>query len=151
MAGFMMQDYDNTIQIAHVNEEGRPLCHQEGNYLHLCEPDEFEALPKECRCERCDRFLGNRMRLNPLSDNMQRLLMEISRRTPDRDSWCCVTDLCRQKTEAALTSLSRSLRQLEIQGFVETKTDGHNKVSVRLCDKGHSDKTRLFDVFHMTE
>ena len=146
-----MQDYDDTIQIAHVNEEGRPLCQKDGGYLHLCEPDEFETLPKECRCQRCEQFLGHCMDIKSLSDNEQQLLMEISRRTPGHDSWCPVTDLCKKKTEAALTSLSRSLRQLELQGLVETKTDSNNMAFVRLCDKGHSDKTRLFDVFHMTE
>ena len=145
-----MQDYDIS-QIAHVNNEGRPLCNQDGNYLHLCEPDEFERLPKECRCQRCERFLGHRMDINPLSDNEQQILMEISRRTPSQDSWCPVTDLCKKKTEAALTSLSRLLRQLEVQGLVETKTDSHNKSFVRLSDKSYSDNRRLFNVFRMGE
>jgi hypothetical protein len=145
-----MQDCDIT-QIAHVNNKGRPLCSHDGKYLHLCEPDEFERLPKECRCQRCELFLGHRTTLNPLSDKEQQLLMEISRRTPDRDSWCPVTDLCKKKTEAVLTSLSRSLRRLEVQGLVETKTDSHNKSFVRLSNKNYSDKGRLFDVFEMGE
>jgi DNA-binding MarR family transcriptional regulator len=91
------------------------------------------------------------MDINPLSDNEQQLLMEISRRTPGRDSWCPVTDLCKKKTEAAITSLSRSLRKLELQGLVETKTDSHSKSFVRLSDKGYSDNRRLFDVFEMGE
>ena len=37
--------------------------------------------------------------------------------------------------EATLTSLHRSLRQLEVQGMVETKTDSHNKSFVRLSGK----------------
>jgi len=145
-----MQVYDTT-QIAHVNNEGRPLCNQDGNYLHLCEPDEFERLPKECRCQRCEQFLGHRTDPNLLSDNEQQTLIEISRRTPDQNSWCLVTDLCKKKTEAALTSLSRSLRQLELQGLVETKTDSHNKSFVRLSDKGYSDNRRPFDVFQIGE
>ena len=98
-------------QVAHVNDEDQPLCNQDGDYLHLCEPDEFNLLPKECRCERCERFLRHRMDVNPLSDSQQQLLAEISRRTPSRDSWCPVTDLCKKQTEAALTSLNVTVRR----------------------------------------
>lgn len=91
------------------------------------------------------------MDINPLSDNEQQLLMEISRRTPSRDSWCLVTDLCKKKTEVALTSLSRSLGQLELQGLVETKTDSHNKSFVRLSEKKDSTNPYLLDVFQMRE
>ena len=137
--------------IAHVNDEGRPLCNQDGDYLHLCEPDEFNRLPKEYRCERCEQFLRHRMDINPLSDSQQQLLAEISRRTPDRDSWCPVADLCKRKTEAALTSLHRSLRQLEVQGIVEMRNDNHNQSFVRLSDKGNSTSGYLLDVFQISE
>ena len=135
----------------HVNDEGRPLCNQVGDYLHLCEPDEFNRLPKECRCERCEQFLRHRMDINPLSDSQQQLLAETSRRTPDRDSWCPVADLCKRKTEAALTSLHRSLRQLEIQGMVEMRNDNHNQSFVMLSGKANSGREMLFDIYQIGE
>ena len=139
------------MQVAHVNDEGRPLCNQNGDYQQLCEPDEFDRLPKECRCQRCEQLFGHRININPLSDNKQQLLTEISRRTPDRDSWCPVDDLCKKMTEAALTSLNRTLRQLEVQGLVEMRTDNHNNAFVRLSDKSHSENGRLYDVFQISE
>jgi hypothetical protein len=142
-----MQDYDIT-QIAHVNNEGRPLCNQEGDYLHLCEPDEFERLPKECRCKRCEQLFRHCFNA---PNNKQHLLTEISRKTPDQDSWCCVTDLCKVKTQAELTSLTRTLRQLELEGLVEMRTDNHEKAFVRLSDKGNSTNPYLLDVFQMGE
>jgi hypothetical protein len=148
-----MQDNQepNTELTAHVNDEGRPLCNQEGDYLYLCEPDEFIKLPKECRCQRCERFLNHKTNINPLSANQQKLLAEISRRTPDQDSWCPLADLCKKKTEAALTSLNRLLRVLEVQDLVEIKADNHNKTFVRLKDKGYSEDGKLYDVFQISE
>jgi hypothetical protein len=96
-----MQKYDTT-QIAHINNEGRPLCNQDGDYLHLCEPVEFERLPKECRYKRCEQLFRHCFNA---PNSKQHLLTEISRRTPDQDSWCPVIDLCKRKTEAELTSL----------------------------------------------
>jgi len=130
---------------AHVNDEGRPLCNKVGDYLHLLEHDEFEGLPKECRCKRCEKLF--RQCFN-MPNNKQRLLTEISRRTPEQDSWCPVTKLCKKQTEAELISLSRSLRQLELEGLVEMK-DNHNKSFVRLCNKGNSTNPYLLDVFQM--
>jgi DNA-binding MarR family transcriptional regulator len=145
-----MQNYKepNIEHSAHVNDEGRPLCNQGGDCLQLFEPDEFEKLPKEFRCQRCEQFLSHCLNL---SNNKQQLLTEISRRTPDRDSWCPVTDLCKSKTKAELTSLSRTLRQLELEGLVEMRTDNHNQSFVRLCDKGNSTNPYLLDVFQMRE
>jgi hypothetical protein len=139
---------DEIKQIAHINDEGRPLCNRDGNYLHLCEPDEFEGLPKECRCRRCEQLFRSSF---ILSNSKQYLLTEISRKTPNQDSWCPLTDLCKSKTKAELTSLSRTLRQLELEGLVEMRTDNHNKVFVRLCDKGNSTNPYLLDVFQMRE
>ena len=85
---------------AHLNDEGRPLCKLDNDYLHLCEPDEFERLPKECRCQRCEQLLRSSF---ILSNSKQHLLTEISRKAPNQDSWCPVVDLCRRKTEAELT------------------------------------------------
>jgi len=142
-----MQDYD-TIQIAHVNNEGRPLCNKDDNYLHLCELDEFESLPKECRCQRCEQLY--RVCFN-VPNSKQHLLTEISRKMPDQDSWCCVTDLCKMKTQAELTSLTRTLRQLELEGLVEIRTDNHNQTCVRLSDTRNSTNPYLLDVFQMGE
>jgi DNA-binding MarR family transcriptional regulator len=89
--------------------------------------------------------------INPLSENNQQLLTEISKRIPERDSWYSVTDLCKRKTEAELTSLSRLLRQLEVQGLVEMRTDNHNNAFVRLSDKSHFENGRLYDVFQISE
>lgn len=144
-----MQDSDTT-QTAHVNDEGRPLCNQDGDYLHLCESDEFERLPKECRCKRCEQLLGYCGNGYSLSNSPQQLLTEISRRTPG-DSWCAVIDLCKVKTESAITSLHRSLRQLEVQGLIELKTDSHNQDFVRLSGTKHSGSEYLFDVFTTNE
>ena len=142
-----MQDNKDDSR-AHVNDEGRPLCNLDNDYLHLSEPDEFERLPKECRCQRCEQFLIHRFNI---SNNKQQLLTEISRRTPDQDSWCPVTDLCKRKTEAELTSLSRTLRQLEVEGLVEMRTDNHNKAFVRLSNKRNLTNPYLLDVFIMNE
>jgi len=133
---------------AHVNDEGRPLCNQVGDYLHLCEPDEFERLPKECRCQRCEQLFRHCFNA---PNSKQHLLTEISRRTPDQDTWCSVTDLCKRKTEAELTSLSRTLRQLELEGLVVMRTGNHNKALVRLSDKRNSTNPYLLDVFQMRE
>jgi len=135
-------------QIAHVNDEGRPLCNQVGEHFHLCEPDEFERLPNECRCGRCERFLRDRRDLNPLTNSQQQLLAEITRKTPE-DYWYPVTDLCKRKTEAELTSLNRSLRRLEVQGLVEMRTDNHNESFVRLSNKGNSTGGYLLDVYQI--
>jgi len=144
----MRREKKNFGSTAHVNDEGRPLCNQEGDYLHLCEPDEFERLPKECRCQSCEQVFRHCFNL---SNSKQHLLTEISRRTPDQDSWCSVTDLCRKQTEAELTPLSRTLRQLELEGLVEKRTDNHNQSLVRLRDKGNSANPYLLDVFQMRE
>ena len=129
---------NNEIPTAHLNDSGRPLCNQAGDYPHLCEPDEFERLPKEYRCKRCEQLFVS---CRDISDNKQLLLTEISKRTPG-DNWCPVADLCKNKTEAVLTSLGRSLRQLEVQGLVEMRTDNY----VRLSDKGNSN-SYLLDVY----
>ena len=142
-----MQNYDTT-QIAHVNKEGRPLCNQNGDYFHLCEPDEFERLLKECRCQRCEQLFRSSF---ILSNSKQHLLTMISRRTPKPDSWCPLADLCKSKTKAELTSLSRTLRQLELEGLVETRTDNQNKAFVRLCDKRNSTNPYLLDVIQMRD
>jgi hypothetical protein len=131
---------------AHVNDEGRPLCKRNGDYIHLCEPDEFDRLPKKCRCKRCEQLY---QACCNAPNSKQQLLTEISRRTPDQDSWCTVTDLCKSKTKAELTSLSRSLRQLELEGLIEMQTDNHNKAFVRLCDKRNSTNPYLLDVFQI--
>ena len=133
---------------AHVNDEGRPLCNLDNDYLRLCEPDEFERLPKECRCKRCEQFLSHRFNL---SNNKQQLLTEISRRTSDQHSWCSVIDLCKKKTEAEFTSLNRALRQLEVEGLIEMRTDNHNNAFVRLSDKRNSTNPYLLDVFQINE
>ena len=133
---------------AHVNNQSRPLCNQDGDYLHLCEPDEFEKLPKECRCQRCEQLFRHCFNV---SNNKQQLLTEISRRTPDQNIWCPVEDLCKSKTEATLTSLHRSLRQLELEGLVMMRSDNHNKVFVRLSDKRNSANPYLLNVFQMRE
>jgi hypothetical protein len=139
---------DEIQQIAHVNDEGRPLCNLNNDYLHLYEPDEFEQLPKECRCKRCEQLFRHCFNI---SNNKQHLLPEISRRTPDQDSWCTVTDLCKSKTKAELTSLSRTLRQLELESLVEMRTDNHNQSFIRLSDKRNSTNFYLLDVFQMKE
>ena len=133
---------------AHLNDEGRPLCKLDNDYLHLCEPDEFERLPKECRCQRCEQLLRSSF---ILSNSKQHLLTEISRKAPNQDSWCPVVDLCRRKTEAELTSLNRTLRQLEVEGLVEMRTDNYNKAYVRLRDKGNSTNPYLLNLFQMRE
>jgi hypothetical protein len=143
----MRREKQNIELTAHVNDEGRPLCNQDGNYLHLCEPDEFERLPKECRCQRCEPLFRSSF---ILSNSKQHLLTEISRKTPNQDSWCPVVELYRRKTEAELTSLNRSLRQLELEGLVEMK-ESHNKSFVRLSDKRNSTNLYLLDVFQMRE
>ena len=132
---------------AHVNDEGQPLCNKVGDYLHLLEYDEFEGLPKECRCKRCEKLF--RQCFN-IPNNKQRLLTEISRKTPTPDSWCPVTDLCEKQTKAELTSLNRTLRQLEVEGLVEMLTDNHNRDFVRLSDKRNSTNPYLLDIFHMS-
>jgi hypothetical protein len=137
--------------IAHVNDEGRPLCNQDGDYQQLCEPDEFDRLPKECRCERCEQLLGYCRDTNSLMDGQQQLLTEISRRTPNGDSWCPVSDLIKKKTASGWTSLHRSLQRLEVRGLIERKTDSHNRAFVRLSNKGQSDSGRLFDVYQIGE
>ena len=137
-------------QIAHVNDEGRPLCNQDGDYLHLCESDEFERLPKECRCGRCEQLLVQCEGIKPVPGKQQQLIKEISRRTPS-GSWCAVIDLCKRKTEAELTLLNRSLQQLEIQGLVEMRTDNHSKSFVRLSGKANSGSETLFDVYQIGE
>lgn len=134
-------------QIAHVNEENQPLCNQEGDYLHLCETDEFEMLPKECRCQRCEHLYRHCFNA---PNSKQYLLTQISRKTSGQDSWCPVTDLCKRQTEAERTSLSRSLRQLELEGLVEITTNG-NEAFVRLRDKGNSTSAFLLDVFQINE
>jgi hypothetical protein len=139
-----MQDHEKPI--AHINNEGQPLCNLDSDYLHLCEPDEFVRLPKECRCQRCEQLFGHCLNI---ADNKQQLLTKISRRTPDQYSWCPVTDLCKKQTETELTSLSRSLRQLEVQGLVEMQTDNHNQVLVRLSHKKHSSSDYLLDVYQV--
>jgi hypothetical protein len=144
----MRCEKQNIEATAHVNDDGRPLCNQDGDYLHLCEPDEFERLPKECRCQRCEQLFRSSF---ILSNSKQHLLTEISRRTPDRDSWCLVADLCKRQTEAELTSLSRTLRQLELEGLVEMRTDNHNKAFVRLCNKRNSTNPYLLNLFQMRE
>jgi len=122
---------------AHVDHEGRPLCNQRGDYLHLCELDEFDRLPGINRCKRCERSIGHCIETNSLSDNQQSLLAEISKRTPDRDSWCSVAELCENKTSAGLPPLHRSLRRLEVRGLVERRKDKHNRAHVRLSGKGN--------------
>jgi len=140
---------DNTEDSkAHINDEGRPLCSQDGDYLHLFEPDEFEGLPKECRCKRCEQLFRHCFNA---PNSKQHLLTEISKRTQKQNSWCPVLDLCKRQTEAGLTSLTRTLRQLELEGLVEMRTDNHNKAFVRLCDKGNSTNPYLLDVFQMRE
>ena len=133
---------------AHVNDDGRPLCNQDDDYLHLCEPDEFERLPKECRCQRCEQLYRSSF---ILSNSKQHLLTEISRRTPDQDSWCPMTDLCKSKTKAELALLTRTLHQLELDDLVEIRTENHNKAFVRLSNKGNSTNPYLLDVFQMKE
>ena len=135
------------MQIAHVNDEGQPLCNQDGSYFHLCEPDEFERLPKDYRCHRCEQLFRHCFNL---SNNKQQLLTEISRRTHERDSWCPVKDLCKIKTEVVMISISRSLRLLEVEGLVEMKAN-RNESFVRLCDKGNSANAYLLDVFQISE
>jgi len=131
---------------AHINDDGRPLCNQNGDYLHLCEPDEFERLPKECRCQRCEQLYRHCFNV---SNSKQNILTMISRRMTDQDSWCVVTDLCKSKTKAELTSLSRTLRQLELEGLVEIRTDNHNQSLIRLRDKRKSTNPYLLDVFQI--
>ena len=147
----MSMERDEIEQLAHVNDEGQPLCNQANNYFHLCEPDEFERLPKECRCGRCERFLRARTDSNPLSNSQQQLLAEISRRTPGRDSWCLVSELINKKTASSWTSLNRSLQKLEVRGLIERKTDSRNRAFVRLSNKGQSGIGQLFDVYQMDE
>jgi hypothetical protein len=129
-------------QIAHINDDGRPLCSNDSEYLHLCEPDKFERLPQECRCQRCEQLF--RHCLNTPT-NKQYLLTELSRRTSDQDSWSAVTDLRKSKTKAKLTSLSRTLWQLEIEGLVEMKTNGNDSF-VRLSNKAKSN-SYLIEVY----
>jgi hypothetical protein len=136
---------DEKMQVAHVNDEGQPLCNKVGDYLHLLEFDEFEGLPKECRCKRCEQLFRHCFNI---PNNTQQLLTEISRRTPEPDSWCPVKDLCKIKTEAAMISLSRSLQLLEAEGLVRMKTNC-NESFVRLCDKGNSANAYLLDVFQV--
>lgn len=143
----MRHDNQNIESTAHVNDEGRPLCNQD-EYLHLCESDEFERLPKECRCQRCEQLFRHCFNM---SNNKQRLLTEVSRKTPDQDSWCCVTDLCKSKTKDELTSLSRVLRQLELESLVEMRIDNLNQSLVRLRDTGNSTNPYSLDVFQMGE
>jgi len=144
-----MQDHEaaRLEPIAHVDDEGRPLCNQVGDYLHLCDLDEFERLPKLSKCGRCERLLGHSSYTSPLSNNQQQLLAEISKRTPDRDSWCPVADLCKKKTSAGWTSLHRSLRRLEVRGHIERKTDNHNQGFVRLSDRNFSNSGQSFDIY----
>lgn len=134
-------------QIAHINDEGRPLCNQDSDYLHLCEPDEFERLPKECRCQRCEQLYKHCFNA---PNRKPHLMTLISRKTPDQDNWCPLTDLCKSKTRAELTSLSRTLRQLDLEGLVEMTTRG-NKTIVRLSDKRNSTNDYLLDVFEISE
>ena len=136
---------------AHVDVAGHPLCNQDGDYLHLCELDDFNRLPGINRCRRCERSLGHCLDTNPLSDNQQSLLAEISKRTPDRDSWCPVAELCKNKTSAGWTSLHRSLRRLEVRSLIEKKTDSHNRAFVRPSSKGHSGGEYLLDVYTISE
>lgn len=143
----MRRENQNIESTAHVNNEGRPLCNQDGDYLHLCEPDEFERLPKECRCQRCEQLFGHCFNI---SNNKQHLLTEISRRTPAQDDWYPVMDLCKRKTEVELTSLARTLRQLEVELLVEMRTDNHNMAFVRLGDKKHSSSDYLLDVYQIS-
>lgn len=142
----MRREKQNIESTAHVNDEVQPLCSQDGDYLHLCEPDEFEGLPKECRCQRCEQLFRHCFNA-PNSE--QHLLTEISRRTPEQDSWCPVSKLRKKQTEAELTSLSRTLRQLELEGLVEMRTDNYNQSFVRLSDKGNSTNPYLLDVFQI--
>ena len=138
-------------QLVHVNDEGRPLCNQVGNYFHLCEQDEFDRLPNECRCGRCEQFLRVRMDSNTLSNSQRQLLAEISRRTPGRNSWCSESELIKKKTASSWTSLNRSLQRLEVRGLIERKTDSSNRVFVRLSNKDQADRGQLFDVYQMDE
>ena len=130
--------------MVHVDDEGQPLCNQDGHYLHLCELDEFERLPKLSKCGRCERLLGHSSYMSPLSDNQRQLLDEISCRTPDEESWCPAADLCKNKISAGWTSLHRSLRRLEVRGFIEKKTDSHNRAYVRLSGKDFVSNGRMF-------
>jgi len=126
--------------MAHINKNGKPLCNQSGEFFELKTQKEFERIPFDERCLRCEKILGIMQKLpceNPLSGlgrNQEALLFAISKRTQGEKQWFFVADFCTNKTKkSGWNLLDKTIRSLQYRGLIEKKRE-HNRALIRLAD-----------------
>lgn len=130
----------------HIGEDGKPRCNNSGDYLRLRSIEEFKQLPILERCGTCNRLLAGKPApwgrdFASLSDQQQSYIKAIAQRTrgaeesDKQDGWCLEIELTDDKSSLGKARLHRSLKRLELRGYVERMIDPKNRRLVRLTDR----------------
>ena len=54
------EKYDYLVEYYHVKNQEKALCNQHRRIIYLCSREDFEVLPPDKKCTRCQWLLGHR-------------------------------------------------------------------------------------------